>query len=141
LDRLLATTQCWAIQFQSGWGFRKCRLGIRYLDQQSSFQEYLAAVSKPETESLISRDNAWQMYLEWRDNKVPKSLLEQQYMGISQAHGKRFTSVVRQYFGIDTEKQHPMAVENHKLKEILRRSGIDPDIALKEFGRNPSPEA
>lgn len=73
-------------------------------------------------EHLLARD----MYHEWL-NGVPKSVVEQRFLGTSRAHGKRFSTIVRNQLGIDTEKQHPLVAENERLRRLLRGHGINPD--------------
>lgn len=70
------------------------------------------------------------MYLKWRDLKVGKSILEREYLGITNAHGKRFSKIVRDFFGIETEKEHPLAAKNRVLRQALKDLGVDPDQLL-----------
>jgi hypothetical protein len=65
------------------------------------------------------------MYRQWLDG-VPKSVIEQRFLGTGRAHGKRFSTIVRNQLGIDTEKQHPLVAENERLRRLLRAHGIDP---------------
>jgi hypothetical protein len=60
---------------------------------------------------------------------MTKSDIEQRFLGTSRAHGKRFSTMVRKHLGINTEKQHPLIVENERLRELLWSYGIDPDSA------------
>lgn len=73
-------------------------------------------------EASMARD----MYKDWLAGKT-KSDVEQRYLGTSRAHGKRFSLMVKKHLGIDTEKQHPLTVENERLRRLLRANGIDPD--------------
>lgn len=43
------------------------------------------------------------------------------------SHGKFFSSVVRRYLGIETEKRSSSALEIDRLHRLLQRHGIDPD--------------
>ena len=73
-------------------------------------------------EQATARD----MYKEWLGGKA-KSDVELRYLGTSRAHGKRFSLIVKKHLGIDTEKQHPLTVENERLRTLLRAHRIDPD--------------
>lgn len=66
------------------------------------------------------------MYQDWLAGKT-KSDIELRYLGTSRAHGKRFSLMVKKHLGIDTEKEHPLTVENERLRTLLRAHGIDPD--------------
>ncbi len=68
-----------------------------------------------------------EMYRLWRYDGTPKSTLEIRSFGAAQAHGKRFTALVKRHLGIDTEKQHPLAAEVERLRALLVQHGIDPD--------------
>ena len=72
------------------------------------------------------RELAQEMFRKWISG-TPKSHLEERYLGTSQAHGKRFSNMVKSHLDIETERQHPMAAENKRLRELLRNHGIDPD--------------
>jgi hypothetical protein len=73
-------------------------------------------------EPALARD----MYKAWRDG-MSKSDVERRFLGTSRAHGKRFSTLVRMHLGIETERRHPLAVENERLRLLLRDCGIDPD--------------
>ena len=70
------------------------------------------------------------MYKEWLDGEA-KSDVELRYLGTGRAHGKRFSLLVKKHLGIDTEKQHPLAAENERLRQLLRSHGIDSDSSPK----------
>lgn len=60
------------------------------------------------------------MYEEWQAG-ASKSDLERRYLGKVESHGKLFSSLVRRYLGVDTEKTHPMVAENASLKAEVAR--------------------
>lgn len=66
------------------------------------------------------------MYRAWQSG-VAKSEIERRFLGTTRAHGKRFSTIVRNNLGIETERVHPLAVENQRLRALLRRHGIDPN--------------
>lgn len=66
------------------------------------------------------------MYEEWQKG-VPKSYLEEKYLKKTESHGKLFSNGVRRHLGIETEKQHPLVQENARLRNLLKKHGIDPD--------------
>jgi hypothetical protein len=73
-------------------------------------------------EAALAKD----MYRAWVGG-MSKSDVEQRFLGTSRAHGKRFSIIVKKHLGIETEKQHPLAAENERLRLLLRSYGIDPD--------------
>lgn len=73
-------------------------------------------------EASLARD----MYKEWLAGNA-KSDVELRYLGTSRAHGKRFSLMVKKHLGINTEKEHPLPVDNERLRSLLRAHGIDPD--------------
>ena len=76
------------------------------------------------------------MYAAWVGG-MTKSDVEQRFLGTNRAHGKRFSLLVRHHLGVDTEKRHPLAVENDRLRNLLKRHGIDPD-SLRDTNGNSS---
>ena len=72
-------------------------------------------------EHELARD----MYSAWVAG-APKSDIEMRFLGTSRAHGKRFSIIVKRNLGIDTERIHPLAAENARLRKILKEHGIDP---------------
>lgn len=72
------------------------------------------------------RELAVEMYQAWQAGTT-KSDLENRYLGTSRAHGKRFSGLIRASLGIETERRHPLAVENERLRQLLREHGIDPE--------------
>lgn len=80
-------------------------------------------------EASMARD----MYKEWLDGKT-KSDVELRYLGTSRAHGKRFNLMIKKHLGIDTEKAHPLTIENERLRALLRAHGIDPDSDMPNSG-------
>ena len=74
----------------------------------------------------IDEDTLRRMYEEWQSG-VAKSTLEARYLGKTSSHGKVFTSLVRRYLGIETEKRSSLAGENARLRALLAAHGIDPD--------------
>lgn len=75
-------------------------------------------------ERALARD----MYEAWLAG-MTKSDVEERFLGSSRAHGKRFSLLVKKHLGIDTERAHPLTVENERLRRVLRTHGIDPDTA------------
>jgi hypothetical protein len=73
-------------------------------------------------EVQLARD----MYHAWVSGTT-KSEIELRFLGTTRAHGKRFSTIVRNNLGIETEKTHPLTVENNRLRALLRQHGIDPD--------------
>jgi hypothetical protein len=63
------------------------------------------------------------MYNEY-ESGVPKSQLERRYLGKPESHGKVFSALVRKYLGVETEKRSTLAVENARLKRLLRSLGV-----------------
>ncbi len=74
----------------------------------------------------IDLDTLRRMYREWKDG-ASKSSLEIKYLGKVESHGKLFTSLVRTHLGIETERRSKTALENERLRRLLRKHGIDPD--------------
>jgi hypothetical protein len=72
------------------------------------------------------KDLAFEMHRAWL-NGTPKSDLEVRFLGTNRAHGKRFSGLIRKHLGIETERQHPLAAENERLRQLLKRHGINPD--------------
>lgn len=75
-----------------------------------------------ELEVSLARD----MYRVWVQG-MPKSVVEERYLGTDKAHGKRFSNLVKKHLDIDTEREHPLAAENARLRALLRKHGINPD--------------
>ena len=59
------------------------------------------------------------MYAEWKEG-APKSDLERRYLSKSGSHGKLFSSLVRRYLGIETERSHPLVKENRVLTQRIK---------------------
>jgi hypothetical protein len=76
----------------------------------------------------IDKPTLERMYAEWEAGKSK----ERRYLGRDGSHGKLFTSLVRRFLGRETEEQHPLAVENERLRALLRRHAIDPDQGRTE---------
>ncbi len=66
------------------------------------------------------------MYERWKDGAA-KSTLEIEYLGRYGSHGKLFSSLVRTHLGIETERRSKTVIENERLRQLLRKHGIDPD--------------
>ena len=69
-----------------------------------------------------------QMLDEWRSG-VKKTHLEEKYLHNTASHGKVFSSLVRRYLGVETERVHPLVEEVHRLRQLLLEHGIDPRAA------------
>lgn len=79
-----------------------------------------------------------EMYREWSEMRVPKSVVEQRYLGTRRHHGKLFSKLVWQHLGIRTELPHPLALraaaladrvaalesEASLLRELLESRGV-----------------
>ena len=74
----------------------------------------------------IDKATLREMYERWKDG-ASKSSLEIKYLGKVESHGKLFTSLVRTHLGIETERRSKTALENERLRRLLRKHGIDPD--------------
>jgi hypothetical protein len=67
-----------------------------------------------------------EMHERWQQGAT-KSALEIEYLGKVESHGKLFSSLVRRYLGIETEKRSASALEIDRLRRLLHKHGIDPD--------------
>jgi hypothetical protein len=67
-----------------------------------------------------------EMHARWQQG-ASKSSLEIEYLGKVESHGKLFSSLVRRYLGIETEKRSSGALEIDRLRRLLHAHGIDPD--------------
>ena len=81
----------------------------------------------------IDRATLQRMYDEWVGG-VPKSALEEKYLGKTSSHGKVFSTLVRNELGIETEQPSSMGAENarlraenSRLRSLLDAAGIDAD--------------
>jgi hypothetical protein len=91
----------------------------------------------------IDLETLQRMYLEWAQDKVPKSVVEARYLRTRKHHGKLFNKLVRTYLGIETQQPHPLNVkiheierENQRLRDLLRHHGIDPNEAIGSTSSN-----
>ncbi len=80
----------------------------------------------------IDLETLKKMYAEWRAGAT-KSHLERKYLNKPESHGKMFTSLVRTYLGVETEKRSKWQTERdellneiERLRALLRQHGIDP---------------
>jgi hypothetical protein len=64
----------------------------------------------------IDRQTVDRMYAEWQAG-ASKSELERRYLGKGDSHGKMFTALVKQEFGVDTEHASPLRREIQRLRE------------------------
>lgn len=55
-----------------------------------------------------------------------KSGLELRYLNNTTGHGKVFSTLVRRYLHVETEKRSSLSKENARLKAVLREHGINP---------------
>lgn len=74
----------------------------------------------------IDLETLREMHRRWQAG-ASKSSLEIEYLGKVGSHGKLFTSLVRRYLGIETEKRSATALEVDRLRRLLLAHGIDPD--------------
>ena len=65
------------------------------------------------------------MYGRWRNGEA-KSRLELEYFGNTTAHGKVFSTYVKRWTGIDTERQSRQSIRIEELEVILRVNGLSP---------------
>lgn len=68
----------------------------------------------------IDKETLQRMYSDWRAG-ASKSELERKYLGKGESHGKVFSSLVRRYLGIETERTHPLVKENERLTVEIER--------------------
>ena len=88
----------------------------------------------------IDKDTLEAMYLEWRQGVRSKTAIERRYLGVSTHHGKLFTKLVRHHLGLETEQRHPLHAEVMRLRQLLERNGIDPDVDEPTTRLKPSGE-
>lgn len=58
---------------------------------------------------------AFRMYDRWLKGES-KNKIEREMLDDPKSHGKAFSRIVREELGIETEDEHPMIVENKRLK-------------------------
>ena len=63
---------------------------------------------------------------QWRRGRS-KNDIERTEMNDPYSHGKRITRLWRERLNVETEEDHPMRREIQRLRDLLERSGIDPD--------------
>ena len=80
----------------------------------------------------INSETLRQMYDAWCAG-AKKSQLERDYLSAPQAHGKLFSTLVREHLGIETERQSGQSQrigelegEVARLRRLLIQHGIDP---------------
>jgi len=73
----------------------------------------------------IDLETLKQMYAEFQAG-ANKSDLERRYLDRPQSHGKVFSTLVRRYLHVETEKRSSLSKENARLKAMLREHGINP---------------
>ena len=87
------------------------------------------------------------MYRDWRDNKIPKSVVEARYLRTRRNHGKLFYRLVRDYLKIETQEAHPLKRriddlteecadlrrENEALRSMLKTHGLDPGQQVEQL--------
>lgn len=88
----------------------------------------------------VDRATVEQMYREWSEEKVPKSVVEARYLRTRRHHGKLFNRLVRNVLGKETQLAHPMVArvqaleeENARLRAMLEEHGISSE-------RDPAPD-
>lgn len=69
---------------------------------------------------LVTLQTMYEQYL----RGASKSSLEREYLDKPESHGKVFSSLVRKYLGVETEKRSALANENERLRRLLRRLGV-----------------
>ena len=81
----------------------------------------------------VGRTTVEAMYAEYLAG-AKKSALERKYLGTGDAHGKRFTKLVLDHLGVDTERTSHQTVriaeleaEVSRLRGLLAAAGIDPN--------------
>jgi hypothetical protein len=65
----------------------------------------------------ISLNTLQAMYRDWKEGKVPKSVVEARYLRTRRFHGKLFSRLVLAYLGIQTEHPHPL---RNRIEELER---------------------
>lgn len=87
------------------------------------------------------------MYRDWKDHKIPKSVVEARYLRTRRNHGKLFSRLVREYLQIETQEAHPLKRrigdlveecadlrrENEALRRLLETHGIDPEKQVEHL--------
>jgi hypothetical protein len=63
---------------------------------------------------------------EWQNGRT-KNDIERVELDDPASHGKYITRLWRERLGFETEDEHPMVTENHRLRSVLEANGIDPD--------------
>ncbi len=81
-----------------------------------------------DTEESEHRRIAQAMLDRWRNGEA-KSRLEIEYWEDSTSHGKAFTSYVRRWAGVETEKRSSQTERVRELEDVLRAHGIPPTSA------------
>jgi len=74
----------------------------------------------------INLETLREMHRRWQEGES-KSALEIEYLDKVGSHGKLFSSLVRRYLGIETERRSASALEIDRLRRLLHKHGIDPD--------------
>lgn len=81
------------------------------------------------------------MYRDWKEDGVPKSVVEARYLRTRRQHGKLFSRLVREYLDVETQSAHPLRrrveelteevvalrAEIERLRERLRSGGLNDD--------------
>lgn len=85
----------------------------------------------------IDLESLKRMYAEYLAGAT-KSGLELKYLDNTTGHGKVFSSLVRRYLHIETEKRSSLSKENARLKAVLRDHGINPGRpGTSDIGEKP----
>lgn len=79
----------------------------------------------PEDEETEHRRIATEMHDRWRAGEA-KSRLEIEFWDDSTSHGKAFTSYVRRWLGVETEKKSSQSERVGELEDLLRVHGVSP---------------
>jgi len=73
-----------------------------------------------------------ELYHLWLHGNRSKKDLERTYWNDTSSNGKRFSRLMLERHGIDTEGEHPKAREARILRSVLEEEGYDVDAILKE---------
>lgn len=72
-----------------------------------------------------SDDDLRRWHIEWTNGRS-KNEIERDELGRPEPHGKLITELWRERLGLETEEEHPLVVENRRLRSLLEENGIDP---------------
>lgn len=74
---------------------------------------------------MITNRELSQWFGQWVRGDRTKNEIERTELNDPASHGKKITRLWRE-MGLETERTHPLVIENERLRELLRANGIDP---------------